>query len=88
MNIWKQGSSLGVNNNESNKLYGKKAWRNFIKTHQYYFVEFNESIKPTMIPMGHFRVPEQSKYLKYQSNFKAFKLTASEAIVMRRREAF
>ena len=70
MNIWKQGSSLGVNNNESNKLYGKKAWRKFIKTHQYYFVEFNESIKPTMMPMGHFRFPEKSKYLMYRRNFK------------------
>jgi hypothetical protein len=70
MNIWKQGALLGVNNNESNKLYGKKAWRKFIKTHQYYFVELNEPIKPAMIPMGYFRVPDKSNYLTYQRNFK------------------
>lgn len=70
MNIWEQGATLGVNNNESNKLYGIKAWRMFIKTHQYYFVEFNESIKPAMIPMAHFREPQKSKYSMYQRKFK------------------
>jgi hypothetical protein len=70
MNIWEQGAVLGSNNNESNKLYGIKYWHRFINTHQYYFVDFNKSTKPAMIPMGYFRVIEQSKYLTYQSSFK------------------
>ena len=70
MNIWEQGAALGVNNNESNKLYGKKQWRKFIKTHRYYFVEFNESIKSSMTPMGYFRHLEENKYLMYRRKFK------------------
>jgi hypothetical protein len=69
MNIWEQGAVLGVNNNESNKLYGKKQWRKFIKTHRYHFVEFNKSIKSSMTPMGYFQKPEENKYLKYQRKF-------------------
>lgn len=64
--MWERGEQLGQTNTEGNKLYGKKYWKRFIKTHDYYFVEFNSKIKRNMIPMGYFDCPDIQKYENYK----------------------
>ena len=69
MNIWDQTKDLNKNKEKftDRKLYGKRFWKNFLNTHDYFFVEFPLSMKNYSLPMGYFLYTSKSKkdYLKF-----------------------
>ena len=63
--IWEQGTRKAHKHAGMKKLYGKDHWDRFLETHDYYFVEFCNCIKPYMKTLGNFNKPEIDKYKKY-----------------------